>query len=343
MNILYIGQYPVGSTSRMRGEIIKTLFPNANYFVIDTCIPFDKGHRISRSFTFRNKRGPLIRRINKYISNEIYNQQIEHYDLIWIDKAVFITSATTKLLKEKTSCLVHFTPDPAFTFHQSHHFRASLSLYNFAITTKAFELEHFKQYITEKQVLYTTQGFDKNLHQTLTTSKIKEEGLLFIGHCEKNRIKTIQLLIDSQIKVSIAGIKWEGFIKKNKNNPYLNYLGKGVYGQEYVNLLGAYQFSWGALSKWIPELHTTRTFEIPACGTALITERNKETTAFFNEDEAIFYNTTEEMINKIKYYQNHPNELKNLAQNGMKRVHNDGRDYESILREVIIKMGFKLN
>ena len=37
----------------------------------------------------------------------------------------------------------------------------------------------------------------------------------------------------------------------------------------------------GLLAKWVPELHTTRTFEIPACGTALVTERNSETALVF--------------------------------------------------------------
>src|SRR5690606_8820615 len=106
---------------------------------------------------------------------------------------------------------------------------------------------------------------------------------------------------------------------------------KGIYGPDYAKTLSTYQFSWGALSKWIPELHTTRTFEIPACGTALITERNSETSSFFTEKEAIFYNTPEEMITKIKYYQNNPEKLELLIDKGRARVIKDGRDYKTII------------
>jgi len=71
----------------------------------------------------------------------------------------------------------------------------------------------------------------------------------------------------------------------------------------------------------------------------LITERNPETNAIFKDDEAIFYDTTEEMIKKIKYYISHQNQLETLTQKGNERVNKDGRDYGSILKEVINKIG----
>lgn len=338
MKILYIGQYQLGSTSRMRGEVIKSLFPKADFFIINTAIPFDSGQRLLRSLAFRFKVGPLIDKINQYVQQEIKIIDKAPFDLIWVDKAVFITEKTTKVLRQLTNKLVHFTPDPAFTYHRSHHFRKSLSLYNYAITTKSYELTNFEKYLKNDQIIYATQGFDKNLHCPQIEFANKKNGLLFIGHHEKERERFLQKLIDSNISVTIAGIKWEIFISQNQENQNLKYLGPGIYGVDYAKALSSYQFSWGALSKWIPELHTTRTFEIPACGTALITERNSETITFFNDDEAIFYDTIDEMIKKIRYYQDHPIKLQQLTQNGMERVYQDGKDYESILRVVLKNM-----
>lgn len=335
MNILYIGIYEIGSTSRMRGEILAALNPKSSVSVIDTSIPFESGLRILKSVAFRYKIGPLIGKINKYVISEIAKLNQNNIDLIWVDKAVYLAESTTKTLRSKTSKLVHYTPDPAFTFHQSRYFKASLPYYDYAITTKAYELEFFQRYLKPERVIYATQGFDKRLHRPQTPLKSKKNGLLFIGHKEREREIVLQTLIDNQISVSIAGIKWEAFIKKNKSNPHLIYLGKGIYGADYAKILSSYQFSWGSLSKWIPELHTTRTFEIPACGTALITERNSETQLFFNEDEAIFYDNLDEMIEKIKTYQNNLPELEILTQKGLNRVNSDGRDYESIIKNIL--------
>jgi spore maturation protein CgeB len=342
MNILYIGIYENGSTSKMRGEIIKSLFPDATYNVIDTSIPFDANIRLLKSLAFRFKIGPVINKINRYVISKVNNLNIEHYDLIWIDKGIFITKETTQILKNKSSQLVHYTPDPAFTFHKSRHFRSSLALYDFAITTKEYELSYFEKYLNKENVIYVTQGFDKHLHRPITRFKDKKEGILFIGHHEKEREANILKLMKAKIPVTIAGIKWERFASKNKNNKYLTYLGRGIYGEDYVKHLSAYEFAWGAISKWIPELHTTRTFEIPACGTALITERNKETESFFKEEEAIFYESVDEMIDKITYYQKYASSLENITVKGMERVHTDGRDYESIINNIFEKLDLSL-
>ena len=67
----------ITSTSRMRGEILKNLYPQANYHVINTSIPFDGANRLLRSLCFRYKIGPLIDKINKYILKEVTNLTAE--------------------------------------------------------------------------------------------------------------------------------------------------------------------------------------------------------------------------------------------------------------------------
>ena len=331
MNFLYIGQYSEGTTSKMRADtLIKILNPETHQ-IIDTNIPFLGANKVFRSLGFRYKKGPLIPKINDYITNNLKSD----YDLIWVDKAIFITPKVTKLLKSITAKLVHFTPDPAFTYHQSKLFYKSLPSYDYAVTTKSYELKHFYKYLSKSKVVYTTQGFDKSLHQPLVPFKNKIKGVLFIGHYEKERATVIQQLINNNIAVGLAGIKWNSFVQKNKNNKHLCYLGNGIYGAEYIKTISRYQFSWGAISKWIPELHTTRTFEIPACKTILITERNTETTSFFKEDEALFYSNPNEMIAKIKAFQEDFKSMEQLAEKGYQRVLKDGYDYENILREVL--------
>jgi spore maturation protein CgeB len=335
MNIIYIGQNTLGTTSRMRFDLLMKILQPHSSQIIDTHIPFYNCYRFWRSFGFRFKKGPLISRVNKYINQEIEkNKEQKPIDLIWVDKAVFLTEETTLNLRKITNKLVHFTPDPAFTFHKSKLFEESLPHYDYAITTKSFEIDFYSKYLPKNNVIYVTQGYDENLHKAKCSFEKKEKGVLFIGHCEESRKEIVKKLIDSQIEVSVAGINWKRFVRKNKNS-YLSYIGNGIYGQDYADKISSHQFSWGALSKWIPELHTTRTFEIPACGTALITEYNQETKQFFKEDEVIFYSSVEDMIEKIRYYQNHSNQLFELTQKGMKRVQNDGRDYESILKRIL--------
>ena len=332
MKVLYIGQYTLGTTSRMRGEALKAIIKPTIFEVIDANIPFFKTHRLLRSFGFRYKKGPLINNINRYIIAALKEKA---YDLIWVDKAVFVTPKTTALLRSKAAKLVHFTPDPAFTFHKSKLFLKSLPYYDFLVTTKSYELEHYYKYIKTDKVLYATQGFDAKLHKASKHPFSKKEGFVFIGHYENQRAVVLEKLLQNDIKITLAGIKWHQFAKKHQNNSNLIYLGDGVYGEDYVKTLQNAKMAWGALSKWVPELHTTRTFEIPACGTALVTERNSETASFFKNSEAIFYNDINDLVTQVKYYMSNNKSLETLTEKGTKTVHLQGKDYKSIIHTLL--------
>lgn len=331
MKVLYIGQYSTGTTSFMRCETLRRLLKKEHFEVIDIHQPFFKSHKVWRTLGFRYKKGPLIKKVNDYVLNEV---EQAHYDLIWVDKAVYLTPQTTQWLKTRTAILVHFTPDPAFTFHQSKHFFKSLPLYDVVITTKSYELEHYKK-ATRAKVLYATQGFDKALHQPSEEPFDQKKGLAFIGHYEEAREKVLKRLLALNIPITLAGINWKAFAEKHKTHAGLNYLGEGVYGQDYVKTLQKAKIAWGAISKWVPELHTTRTFEIPACGTALLTESNSETEQFFARDEAIFYKDTKELAERVSYYMEDAKALKTLTEKGTAAVYSKGFDYESILSNVL--------
>lgn len=331
-NILYIGQYSEGTTSKMRADILNKIVQPCNFEVIDTHVPFFRTNQLIRSLGFRYKIGPLIKKINLYIQQNLNDLQ---YELIWVDKGVFINQKTVQLLRSKSVKLVHFTPDPSFTYHKSKWFNDSLPYYDVCFTTKSYELDLYRKKIPVNKVVFVTQGFDKNLHKKADLDFSEKAGLLFIGHHEVNREKIFKLLLENHIHVTLAGIKWDKFAKKNQDNKYLNYLGRGVYGDEYVNTIQRAKIAWGAISKWIPEMHTTRTFEIPACGTALLTEKNEEINAFFNEDEVIFYDNENDLIQKVKYFLENDRELEEVTIKGRNRVIKDSYDYESILRKAL--------
>ncbi len=325
IRVLYIGQCELGSTSRMRFEKIQHYF-SSEIDLIDITPIINNTNKIMRSIGWRFKIGPLIRNINKEIEDSIKCKD-EKYDLIWVDKGVFIMPHIIKKFSEISKILVHFTPDPAFFYHQSRLFNSSIKYFDACITTKSFELDAYNA-MGSQSCHYVTQGFDKNIHRPLVDFSNKKYEVCFIGHYEKERAKLIQLLLDNNIEVALAGIKWKRFVKKNKIKKLI-YFGSHVAGDEYVRLISSSKLGLGLLSKWIPELHTTRTFEIPACGTCLLTEENKEINEFFTDNECIKYKNDADCLNKIKIILSNMNNLKDITDRGYKRVHIDRRDYES--------------
>lgn len=333
MKVLYIGYYNEGSTARMRGEYLKELIPDATFKIINIDIPLANTPRMLRSLGWRFKIGPLISNINSYILNALKGDF--KYDLVWIDKGVFIQPGVVERLKKDSKKLVHFTPDPAFTYHRSNLFYKALPFYDYCITTKSFEIENYNQFGVK--TIFCTQGYDPQLHKPYH-SLSEKKGVVFIGHKEDEREYIVAKLLEAGIPVTVAGNHWDTFAAKRKNNRFLIYKGTGIYGEQYAREISGAKIGLGFLSKWIPELHTTRTFEIPACQTALITEENNETEAIFSKEDVMFYKNREEVLPTISYYLSHPEELDSLTAKGYKKITEGTYSYKEILKEIIKKV-----
>ncbi|WP_185154416.1 glycosyltransferase [Fulvivirga sp. M361] len=319
----------------MRATAIREILNKARFRVIDTNAPYHKSNPVFRSIAFRYKTGPLIPKINSYVINNLGD---ESYDIIWVDKAVYISPKTTDILRSRTKLLIHFTPDPAFTFHKSSLFYLSLPKYDYAITTKSYELDFYHKHLDKDKVYFMYQGYDPQVHQNSVQFKDRDLSIVFIGHAEHERFQMMQTLLNNQFHIRLAGRNWSKFAKKNKHVKHLDFRGEGLYGPGYVSALNNSKYSWGALSKWVPEKHTTRTFEIPACGSALISERTTEIQDIFSDDEVIFYSNLDDLQEKIRWYNTHPDELEKLAGLGYSKVVSAGLDYRSQIEKMFDKI-----
>ena len=233
MKILYIGQYTDGTTSKMRADTINRISQPDIFDVIDTNIPFFNTPHIWRTVGFRFKKGPLIKKINSYVLSRLnaYNSKT-NYNLIWIDKGVFLRPDVIAMLKERAAQIVHFTPDMAFYENRSLFFQNSISLYDFLITTKSNERELYLKQVEASKLIMTTQGFDSNIHCNLTKFEEKLDAVSFVGLWEPYREQVILNLIDNNIKIMLAGKGWKRFVKQNKHNLNLEFYGDGLFSHE---------------------------------------------------------------------------------------------------------------
>lgn len=330
MNFLYIGQYTPGTTSKMRAEVLRRLLPSYTFEVIDSNVPFMAANKWFRSLGFRHKIGPMITAINTYIKERL----VGNYDLVWIDKGIFLREDTLRKLRSSCSKLVHYTPDAAFLRNKSKLFEQSIPYYDHLVTTKSFELEHYHKFSCRDLIL-TTQGYNPEVHKPSNDFEEKSRDVVFIGLCEPHREKLVSQLLEAGIRMSVGGKKWNRFYRENKSKDNLEFLGDQIYGDDYARLISSSRMALGLLSKIFPERHTTRTFEIPACGTVLITERNEETSRFYNEDEAVFYDNETELSGQIMNLLEDRSRLKSISERGYKRVTSGDFSYEKILYALV--------
>jgi spore maturation protein CgeB len=317
----------------MRAESLRRITPQWAWDWLDTDPPLTSTSRVWQSLAYRYYTGRAVSRINARVKSWISGKAL---DLVWIDKAVFLNAETMKAIRGATRRLVHFTPDTAFYANSSRHFERTMDLFDLLVTTKSFDVEKYHSRLTRDTVLLTTQGFDPEVHMPRNTDVARARDAVFIGLAEPDREECIRTLISSGIPVTIAGQGWHKFARHHRRNPALSYAGESVFGADYARLLSKSWIGLGLLSKRFPEVHTTRTFEIPACGTILATERNIETQAYFGDDEALFFADHEDLAQKIvTMFDKGIEAVSAVAHAGRDRVIADRRDYPSILARIL--------
>jgi len=334
LKILVVGIDRPGTTSHHRRLVLERLFPEAEVHRIDTDAPFARRARPSRSAAFRFRAGPAVTAVNRHVLAAL-SRLPERFDLAWVDKAVYLTPSTTRRLRECSRRLVHYTPDTAFVGNRSRHYERSGALYDLHVTTKSFEEKHYRCAFPGTPMMLTTQGYHDDVHFPRAPFEEKADEVAFVGLAEPSRFEAVAALLEAGIPVRLAGKGWESFVERHGGSDRLRFAGEGLSGDEYADFLSGARFGLGLVSKRFPERHTTRTFEIPACGTALVTERNEETTDFFDEGEAVFHSTLPEMVERIGSLRSDPETLRRIGEAGRSRVVADGRSYDRILAGVL--------
>lgn len=316
----------------MREQTLRGLSSSLQWWAIDTDKGFRQSRRLWRTIAFRLKAGPLVDQINQEV---IEQTRKNHYDLIWVDKGVYLWEKTIRYLRRRTDYMIHFTPDTAFHANRSRHFFSAAQQYDLLVTTKSFELEKYYEIADEKKIYLTTQAYDARLHKRRELSTKRKSAAVFIGLCEPDREGCIETLLAADIPVRVGGRGWKRFVNRHSNNPKFHFLGSDIIGGNYVCEYTSASVGLGLLSKRFPELHTTRTFEIPASGTMLATERTVDTENFFQEDEVLFFDNYKQLAVRLIELLKTPGKIEEIAEKGYQRVTTGGYDYNSVLSAVL--------
>jgi hypothetical protein len=338
MRAAYVGALGGGSTSAMRAEALKQLTPGWDWEWIDTDQAMREAPRWAQTLAFRLRIGPVVRRVDHLVAASTGGG---NYDLIWVDKSVLLRRRAMAAMRRAAVRLVHFTPDAAFHANRSRFFRRHIGHYDLLATTKSFEMDEYLQRVAPRKLFLTTQGYDPVLHHPAEPPVPRQREAAFIGLAEPDREHCLAALLEAGVAVRLGGIGWERFLARWKDHPGLRFLGSGLFGEDYAQV---YREAWvglGLMTKRFGELHTTRTFEIPACGAILATERNPDTEGFFHQGEALFFDDHHSLAKELRrlFDSAGDHELAGLAEAGRRRVVTGGRDYRSVLRGVLAAAG----
>ncbi|APZ95459.1 CgeB family protein [Fuerstiella marisgermanici] len=334
---LFVGQIDTGyiNTAQMRLAVIRRACPLAE------ALCDIKYHRLGgrwggalfRKLTF----GPPISLLNRDV---IRLATRVRPNVIWFDKGNWITGATLKQLKNICNpTLVHYTPDPAFFSHCTRHFLNAVSDYDLVVSTKEYERDAYEQAgALRLKILPPT--FDSQIHKRIMLTPAERQrfecNVVFIGTYNRERDRPLIALARAGIKLAIWGNGWEA-CEANELREYIRY--EPLSGDDYAKAINAADVGLGLLCKLHPDQSTTRSVEIPACGTMLVAERTVEHLRLFREGHAAeFFSSEDELVKKVRDALSRPSYRQHIADNGRRRVLelkcDVGEQMDSLIAEV---------
>lgn len=336
-SILYIGSLNEYSNSYGRFKTLRAMGNAMTGIDID---PYIYGGLFEK-FQHHLNIGPGIVALNKKVLQTIERLSPQ---IIWIDNKPFLQSGTLKKIRKSfpsVKIINLITDDPTGIYKNA--WRLGLSTaayYDIHFVQREVNISELQKYGANRvEICY--RSYDPELHRPLELNaqdiKKYKARVGFIGTHENCREEYILHLLKNNINVSISGNDWEKAKRWDIIKPH--YKGPSVYGEAYPQTINGYEIALHFLRHVNRDEQDSRTFEIPACGAFMLAEKSAVHETLFDEGrEAVFFETKEELLEKVQYYLAHDEERKAIAKAGYSRCISSGYSHTERLKEVIGKI-----
>jgi spore maturation protein CgeB len=265
--------------------------------------------------------------------------------IVWIEKGNMIRPSTLRKLRRiaPDATLVSYSEDDMFLSHnRTRAYVAGLSQYDCVFTTKAPNVDASElPALGAKRVIAVDKAYDPHVHCPVAVSEsdIGRYGadVGFVGTYEEARARSLSFLALNGIALRVWGNGWEAW---SDRPPGLIIEDRAVVNSErelaYTKSLCATRINLGFLRKLNRDTQTDRTMEIPACGAFMLAERSADHLRLFREgQEAAFFGSDDELLDKVRYYLVHEDERAAIARAGRQRCLDAGYSETERMRLMI--------
>ncbi len=261
-------------------------------------------------------------------------------DLVWLEKALAVRPATIEALRRLRPrvCIVAYQPDTLRSWGQRSIQLLGVARRCDAVITTNPQAQRDLQRLGCGRVIWAEKAFDPLLHRPLDLSSEERAQwgapVGFAGFWEAPRARCLARLQEDGAPLKIWGQHWE---RRTRGKPLAAAVAGGArFGEDYARILNSFDIGLCFLRRKAGDRVTSRSIEIPACGTFMLAERTQEHRVLFREGiEAEFFEGYDELRHKVRYYLEHPDERRAVAEAGRRRCVESGYDQDSRMRALL--------
>lgn len=263
-------------------------------------------------------------------------------DAVLVGKGAFIRPATLLEVKARTGALLinYAADDPFNPAASTRDLLASIPLYDLYCCTKRAIMPDVER-AGCRRAIFVPFAYKPSIHFAETPSTPEEKArfdaqVVFIGGCDQDRIPYFETLLRRLpgLKLHLYGGFW------NRHVALRRYWRGFAIGRDYRLALGGARIVINLVRRANRDGHVMRSFEIPACGAFMLAERTEEHLELFAEGrDAAYFDSPDELADKIAYYLAHEEERVAIARAGYARVTQGAHTYKDRLVQILQKSG----
>jgi spore maturation protein CgeB len=234
-------------------------------------------------------------------------------DLIVTTGFAPISAEALQVLRRSGARLVNFlTDDPWNPVHRAPWFLRALPSYDVVFTPRRAVIGDLRR-LGVRRIEYLRFGYSPTAHRPEPPVDDAERerfrsDVLLAGGADADRVSIVTPLVEAGVSVALHGGYWT------------RYAGLRPYARGFLDERGlrvatsAARVCLGLVRRANRDGHAMRTFEVPAMGGLLLAERTPDHLEIFGgEDEAMYFEGAEDVVEKVRWLLDHPDARDRLA------------------------------
>jgi spore maturation protein CgeB len=289
---------------------------------------YDSANPLIRKIVFRLSAGPAVNRLNRDLLNIA---QREKPDLLWTDKLLSMQPGTLDRLRAKGIATISYMIDNPFGPRQDPGWRLymkDIPHYDLHVVQRDRNIADYRSR-GARDVIKIQTAYEPTIHYPPPSDwsdKDRNREVSFVGTPYDDRAETLNKLSQTgEFQVAISGNQrsWQRALPPEAFGRL--YREGELFQQQYREAIWRSKINLSFLTRSNQDEFVHKSFEIAACGGFLLAERSDGHLQRFREDEeAVFFSSYEECLQKIRLYLNDEPARARIAAAGQTRAHRDG-------------------
>jgi hypothetical protein len=338
MKILYAGELRRGTSCLFRKWALERLghdvvgFDPTGYII---------KNRLLRPLAFRLAIGPHADRLNRDLLKAIERAKP---DLFWADKLLLLTPKTLKAIRSMGILSVSYMIDNAFGPRRDPGWRMyvkDIPWFDLHVTQRDVSIGHYQER-GARHVMKVQTAYEPTIHFPPTdplTDEQRTREVSFIGTPYDDRAEILTKLAAAGVPVIVSGNPRQWRQALGEDAYARLFCSSELYEGEYREAIWHSKINLSFLTKANQDEYTHKSFEIAACGGFLLAERCRGHEMKFKEDEeAVFFTDTDDLIAKIARWLPDEPGRNRIAAAGCARAKRDGYSNDVQVARIIDKV-----